>query len=81
MAAEFEDQYGDQNVDIDVKTVIVTGPGSTRRAMLSVILTKAQTTDDFVDAFSFDPGEIEAFFRAVREAEVDYRRFTVSDQL
>lgn len=81
MAAEFEDQYGDQNVDIDVKTVTVTGPGKNqRRPMVSVILTKAQTADDFVDAYSTDPAEIEAFFRAVREAEVEYRRLTLSDR-
>ena len=76
MAAEFEDNYGDQNIDIDVK--VIAGPP--RVPCLSIILTKTQSADDFVDAFSYDPAEIEAFFRQVREAEVEYRRLTLSDR-
>jgi hypothetical protein len=75
MAAEFEDNYGDQNIDIDVKVVV----GPLRMPFLSVILTKVQTTDDFVDAFTYEPAEIEAFFAAVRQAEAEYRRLTVSE--
>jgi hypothetical protein len=77
MAAEFEDSYGDQNVDIEVKTL---ERGYNNKPLLSVVLTKVQSADDFVDAYTSDPREIELFFQQVREAEVEYRRLTLSDR-
>lgn len=73
MAAEFEDAYGDQNVDIDVT---VRSGNQGEKPYLSVILTKVKTADDFVDAFTDNRFEIEAFFTAVRTAEAEYRRLT-----
>lgn len=80
MAAEFEDNYGGENIDVDVTTRVMTHK-HTKRIEVSVILTKVQTVDDFVDISTSDYREIEAFFRQVREAEVEYRRLTQSDRL
>jgi hypothetical protein len=79
MAAEFEDAYGHENIDIDVTVKEHNISGGIRKPYVSVVLTKVQTADDFVDAFTDEPREIEAFFAAVREAEVEYRRLTLSD--
>jgi hypothetical protein len=72
MAAELDDNYGDGPIDIDV-TVKTMSNGI---PFLSVILTKVRTADDFVDGWSAEPPEIEAFFAAVRAAEAEYRRLT-----
>ena len=80
MAAEFEDSYGHDNTDVDVTVKEHNISGGIRKPYVSIVLTKVQTADDFVDIFTDDPAEIETFFRQVREAEIEYRRLTLSDR-
>jgi hypothetical protein len=68
MAAEFEDNYGDQNVDIDITAQV----DAKQQPYLSIILTKVQTADDFVDLHTADVIEIESFFEMVERARVQY---------
>ena len=67
MAAEFEDAYGHENIDIDVTVRTHDVKGKTRKPYLSIVCTKVQTADDFVDAFTDDRREIETFFAAVAQ--------------